>query len=113
MRRLYHITSKREVQEARVKGIYIPTAFPSEGFIHCSYEHQVIATANRIFRGRGDLALLEIDPAKLDCRVVEENLEGGSELFPHIYGPLKMTAVIAVHEFHCDSDGTLSIAGRS
>ena len=111
--RLYHITSAREADQARQKGIYVPAAFGREGFIHCSYKHQVIATANRIFRGRRDLVLLEIDKEKLDCNVIEENLEGGSELFPHIYGPLKMSAVTAVYELPCGSEGTFASEWRS
>ena len=109
MASLYHITSSQEASEARKTGIYEPVAFEREGFIHCSHAHQVIAVANRIFRGRPDLVLLEIDPSALDCRVVEENLEGGTELFPHIYGRLKMSAVIRVHEFPCGSDGQFSV----
>lgn len=110
MSRIFHITSKREASEAARSGEYKPDAFALEGFIHCSYAHQVIATANRIFRGRRDLVVLEIDPAALDCRVVDENLEGGSELFPHIYGRLKMAAVVQVRELPCDSAGGFSNA---
>ena len=106
--RLYHITSAREAEEAEQEGVYLPAAFDRDGFIHCSYRHQVIATADRIFRGRRDLVLLEIDKEKLDCRVVEENLEGGKELFPHIYGPLKMRAVIGIHKLRCNSEGTFT-----
>lgn len=103
--RLFHITSSQEAREAAASGEYIPAAFAREGFIHCSYAAQVIATANRIFRGRKDLVLLEIDPALLRCRVVDENLEGGAELFPHIYGHLTMRAVTKVHAFPCDDAG--------
>ena len=103
--RLYHITSAAEAREAGKTGVYEPAAFAREGFIHCSYAYQVAATANRIFRGRPDLVLLEIDPAGLDCPVVDENLEGGVELFPHIYGRLNMSAVIRVRDFPCDSAG--------
>jgi uncharacterized protein (DUF952 family) len=95
---------------AKESGIYEPSAFVREGFIHCSYAHQVLAVANRIFRGRPDLILLEIDPAALDCRVVDENLEGGSELFPHIYGRLPMSAVIRTHDLPCDSEGVFSLS---
>jgi len=111
--RLYHITSGREAEDARQRGVYVPAAFDREGFIHCSYEHQVVAVANRIFRGRTDLVLLEIDPARLNCRVVDENLEGGAELFPHIYGQLRMDAVIAIREFPCDDEGKFSTEVRS
>jgi len=40
--------------------------------------------------------VFEIDPARLPCRVVEENLEGGEEIFPHIYGRLPMSAVVRI-----------------
>jgi len=108
MTRIYHITSKQEATEAQKAGIYTPAAFAREGFIHCSYAHQVMAVANRIFRGRTDLVLLEIDPAALDCKVIDENLEGGSELYPHVYGGLWMASVIRIHPFPCDSQGKFS-----
>lgn len=106
--RLYHITSASQANEAKQAGAYTPAAFEREGFIHCSYAHQVLATANRIFRGQSDLVLLEIDATKLGCDVLVENLEGGTELFPHIYGRLKMSAVVDVHDFPCDVDGSFS-----
>lgn len=90
---------------ARNTGEYAPDAFTTEGFIHCSYAHQVSAVANRIFKGRTGLVLLEIDRSKLASRVVDENLEGGGELFPHIYGRLPMSAVIRVLEFPHQDDG--------
>lgn len=107
--RLYHITTAGEANAAGERGEYRPAAFDREGFIHCSYERQVLATANRIFRGRDDLALLEIDLRQLTCPVVDENLEGGSELYPHIYGPLSMHAVLAIHPFPPDADGTFTL----
>jgi uncharacterized protein (DUF952 family) len=108
MSRIYHITSANEAREAQRTGLYEPQAFGREGFIHCSYARQVNAVANRIFRGRPDLVLLEIDPAQLGCRVVDENLEGGSELYPHVYGRIRMTAVLRILEFPCDSSGSFS-----
>jgi uncharacterized protein (DUF952 family) len=107
---IYHITSKHEASEAQKTGVYQPAAFAREGFIHCSYRHQVAAVANRIFKGRPDLVLLEIDPATLDCRVIDENLEGGSELFPHVYGSLRMSDVIRIQPFPCDHEGKFSEA---
>ena len=108
MTRIFHITSREEAQEAEKTGVYEPKAFGREGFIHCSYAHQVNAVANRIFRGRPDLVLLEIDPAELDCPVVDENLEGGTELFPHLYSRLRMSAIVRIHDFPCDSNGAFS-----
>ena len=81
----YHITSKDEASEAQKTGISTPAAFAREGFIHCSYRLQVIKVANRIFRVAPSGAFGD-HPAALDCRVIDENLEGGSELYPHVYG---------------------------
>ena len=109
MSTLFHITSAEEAAAASERGEYRPQAFAREGFVHCSYRDQVIATANRIFRGRGGLVLLEIDRDRLTSDVVDENLEGGRELFPHIYGAVPMAAVVNVHAFPCDGDGMFAL----
>ena len=106
---LFHITTRHEFQQAQASDpehpMYQPKGFATEGFIHCSYRQQVVATANRIFKGQRDLVLLEIERSRLTCKVIDENLEGGSELFPHIYGPLPLNAVIHVHDFPCNAEG--------
>jgi uncharacterized protein (DUF952 family) len=65
--------------------------------------------ANRLFAGRSDLVLLEVDRGRLTCTVVDENLEGGTDLFPHIYGPLPMAAVVRVHDFPCGPAGRFDL----
>lgn len=102
---LFHITSRSALIRAREGGEYRPAGFDAEGFIHCSYARQVTAVANRLFRGVPDLVLLEIDPARLSCPIVDENLEGGEERYPHVYGPLPMTAVVCVHELSRGAGG--------
>ena len=109
MRTLFHITTREESLAAAERGSYEPAGFAQEGFVHCSFLEQVAATAKRIFGGRRDLVLLVIDPARLDGEVVEENLEGGSELFPHVYGPIRWAAVQAVHDLPCGEDGSFSV----
>jgi uncharacterized protein (DUF952 family) len=93
---IYHITSAAEAARAKQAGEYVPEGFAREGFIHCSYADQVDGVLRRIFHGRTGLVVFEIDPARLTCPIVDENLEGGAELFPHIYGRLPMSAVVAV-----------------
>jgi uncharacterized protein (DUF952 family) len=102
---IFHITTADEAAAAHAAGTYRPAAFDREGFIHCSYARQVIEVANRLFRGRTDLVLLEIDPSRLSGRVVEENLEGGREPYPHVYGELPEDAIVAVHPFPIGPDG--------
>src|ERR1700704_3380834 len=107
---MYHITSADEATAAARSGTYAPNGFDAEGFIHCSYARQVRDVANRRFPGRTDLVLLDIDRAKLTCEVRDENLEGGSDLFPHIYGRLPMSAVVRIHPFPCGADGRFDLS---
>jgi uncharacterized protein (DUF952 family) len=109
--RLFHITSRAEWDTAQATGEYRPQGFAREGFVHCSYAEQVIRTANKFYRGMHGLVLLEIDPARLTCAVVEENLEGGSELFPHVYGPLPVAATTGAHVLIPGEDGTFHDLG--
>ena len=106
---LFHITTAEEAAGAMETGKYSPRRFEEEGFIHCSYVHQITRVANLRFREQTGLVLLQIDPVRLDSRVVEENLEGGNELFPHIYGRLPMKAVVKIHGFPCSRDGIFKL----
>jgi uncharacterized protein (DUF952 family) len=106
---IFHITTVDEADAAVRSGSYAPQAFEAEGFIHCSYPRQVCAVAARLFAGRSDLVLLEIDRARLTCRIVDENLEGGAERFPHVYGRLPVSAIVAVHPFPCGADGRFAL----
>ena len=102
---IYHITHLTEWDAAKEKGSYQADTLASQGFIHCSAQQQVAPVANRLYAGQLGLVLLQIDPERLNAPVRWENLEGGSELFPHIYGPLATDAVIEVFEFSPQSDG--------
>ena len=106
---LYHITRQSDWTTALAAGSYAAASLATEGFIHCSTAHQVIATANRLFRGRRDLVLLCIDSAKVNAEIRHENLEGGTELFPHVYGALAIASVIAAHDFAPRGDGTFGL----
>ena len=92
---IYHITSNQEWNLAQSKGEYEPHQFADEGFIHCSYEHQLETVIKRFFLGQKNLLVLKIDSAALDCEVIKENLEGGTELYPHVYGKLPLNAILS------------------
>lgn len=105
MKKIYHITTKENWSKAQAQGSYTFCSLDTEGFIHCSTPEQFLDTANRIFKGKSGLLLLEIDETKVGSEIKYENLEGGSEDFPHIYGPLEIDAVLQVFEFVAGSDG--------
>jgi uncharacterized protein (DUF952 family) len=93
---LFHITTPSAWDQARATGAYEPPSLQQEGFIHFSGADQVVATANRVFRGQGDLVLLCVAPERLAAAVRYEHAEDAGEAFPHLYGPLNLDAVTRV-----------------
>ena len=53
--------------------------------------------------------LLAIEPALIDAEIRHENTSGGTELFPHVYGPIPVEAVVAARPVALLDDGTLDI----
>ncbi len=106
---IYHITHRLDWQKALEEGAYQADTRASQGFIHCSTRAQVAAVANRIYRGQHGLVLLEIDSRRVQPEIRFENLEGGVELYPHIYGPLNLEAVEKVVEFEPGTDGSFTL----
>ena len=108
---IFHITTREGWDSAVAEGSYRPEAFPVDGFIHCSTRDQVIQVADARFRGQSGLVLLLIDTDKVTAEIVYENLEGGQQLFPHIYGGLNIDAVAEVLEFEPGADGHFTLPG--
>ena len=106
---IFHIAERAAWNQSKMNKSYRPDMFAVEGFIHCSTAAQVLQVANTRFRGRRDLLLLSIDTDRVDAEIRYENLEGGEQLFPHIYGELTQDAVIRVAEFEPGSDGSFSL----
>jgi glutathione S-transferase len=79
------------------------------GFVHCAYRDQVLDVAERFYPDAGELTLLVIDLERLGSPVRAENLEGGEELFPHIYGPLELGAVTEGLSIRRGGDGRFQL----
>ena len=110
---LLHLCGVEEWAHARRRGAFRPAAAPGSNvedrFIHLSTPDQVHLPANRLYRGRDDLVLLQIDPNLLDSPVRWEPgvaTDPESMLFPHLYGPLPVRAVIRVTAYLAAPDGT-------
>lgn len=101
---LLHITQRSAWDAAQHAGEYRAPSLDSEGFIHCSTPAQVLGPANMLYRGQSDLVLLVLDPAQLQASLRYEPV--GSDLFPHLYGPLNLNAVTNVVPFPPQPDGT-------
>ena len=65
------------------------------GFVHASTREQVESTANRFYGDVDQLVLLTIDPLLVPSEIKwEPPAPGADMLFPHIYGPLPIAAVV-------------------
>jgi uncharacterized protein (DUF952 family) len=94
---IFHVTRADDWRAAQAHGTYrISTGdrtLEEEGFIHCSYAHQVAHVVRTYFGDVDQLLVLVIDPQRVNAEIREESV-GGDERFPHIYGPLNLSAVI-------------------
>jgi len=102
---VYKIEGESAWRAAEAAGVYFGSAADAaDGFIHFSTAGQVKATAEKWFRGRAKLVLAAIDAHKLGSALRFEPARGG-ELFPHLYGPLPMSAVLWSRPLPLQADG--------
>ena len=90
---IFHVIKKDlwstlpEIDEIR------PEDIGEDGFIHCCTHAQIDAVLEKWFADEKGLLILEINTEDLSAPVVYENLEGGEESFPHVYGAINRSAI--------------------
>jgi uncharacterized protein (DUF952 family) len=108
---ILHFCPRAEWDAAVAAGSYAADTLASQGYIHCSTRELVHVPATILARGRTDLLLLEIDEARLPKPVVWEDGDPphpDGRQFPHFYGPIPVTAVVATRPYLPDADGSFS-----
>lgn len=100
---ILHITERALWDAARERGTYEMSTrgrtLREEGFVHCSTRAQLPGVAAFLYGsydGPDDLVVLVVDPARLDVPLKYEAPEPGAEEFPHVYGPIPVSAVVDV-----------------
>ena len=93
---IYHITTKLEWEQAKLKNEYKPVNYEQDGFIHCSIEKQIPGVLERFYKGQRGLVQLKIEKEKVLRPVLFELAHDLDELFPHIYGALNVDSVVNV-----------------
>jgi len=107
---IFHITSRMAWSAGQKSGEYRPDSLEQGGFIHCSRVTQVLRVANNYYAGQQGMLLLMLDPSKIKAEVRwEAGSDKADELFPHIYGPVDLEAVIGVFDFEPDPLGKFSL----
>jgi uncharacterized protein (DUF952 family) len=90
-------------------GTYVPAGFAAEGFIHCCWPNQLAGVIDRYYQGREDLVLLDLDVNAVGATLVEED-PGSGEKFPHLYGPIPLSAITARRALVLDSQNNVDLA---
>ena len=102
---IYKICSEALWREAERVGVFAGAAIDlADGYIHFSTAAQAPETAARHFAGQGDLVLVAIAAEALGDGLRWEPSRGG-DLFPHLYGPLRLDAVRWVRPLPLGPDG--------
>jgi len=110
---IYHITSRTAWSQARQRGDYRADSLNTEGFIHCSTNEQVIPVTEKYYKGQEGLLVLVIEPERLTSSLKWEPPAEGApppgvpegDLFPHIYGPINLEAIVRVLDLQSQPDG--------
>jgi len=99
---VYHIVLPDVWEEAKNNDSYAADSLAAEGFIHCSYEHQLDAVLGRYYSAK-KVVILKLNTAKLTSELVEEP-STNNEIYPHIYGSINLDAVTSVEERDLTAD---------
>lgn len=100
-----HLTERSLWKQGLAAGEYRRQDLTLDGFIHCLTAETLVRVANKYYRDKADLVLLEIDEARVTSPVKWEPASDG-KLYPHIYGPLNPDAVVAVLDYAPGPDGS-------
>jgi glutathione S-transferase len=106
---IYHVALTSDWTDAHSAGEYRVstrgTRLDEVGYIHASFAHQVRRLGAAVYGDAPEpVVVLVIDPTRLTSPVRVENLDGGTEGFPHIYGPIPIDAVIDVLPARLEGD---------
>lgn len=80
----------------------------ADGYIHLSTAAQLDETVAKHFAGQSELSIAAVDLAALGD-MLRWDVSRGDQLFPHIYGPLTLDAVIAYGPIEYESDGRIKL----
>lgn len=85
-----------------------PPSLSEVGFVHLSTPQQVHLPANRFYEDERDLVALIVDTALIDDEIRWEpgtSDDPADMRFPHLYGPLPLTAVVEETSYPRGADG--------
>ena len=107
MSRIYRLATCDDWAAAQRTQVFQSRDLVDEGFIHFATREQLPGVYARYYSGQRELMVLCVDPTKLPVAVTWENSRGGAELFPHVYSPVPLSAVVGAAPAVFDAEGRL------
>jgi uncharacterized protein (DUF952 family) len=102
---VYKILTEAAFSKAMSNGHFSGSADDRrDGFIHLSAADQLAGTLAKHFAKQDGLMLLALDPARLGQQLQWEASRGGAP-FPHLYGPLDLSALLWAEPLELGADG--------
>lgn len=99
----YKVLTQDQMDALEADGTFAGSAVDlADGYIHLSTAAQLTETVDKHFAGQSDLHVVAVDLDALGDAVRWEESRGG-QLFPHIYGPLPLSAVVAYSPLERDA----------
>ena len=95
---IYHVTTKAQWEAAKLMGRFEVPSLQLEGFIHMSKADQVAGVLERYYKNVSDLLILHVDESKLHADLRYELSPSLNQEFPHVFGAVKLDAVMEVEE---------------
>jgi uncharacterized protein (DUF952 family) len=104
--RIYHVATSADWQQAKASGTYTTSTYGASldevGYLHAARAEQVTGVLSEFYADVEEpLLVLEIDTDRLDVPWREDPV--GDQTFPHIYGPLRTSAVVGVRQTRADA----------
>jgi len=106
----YHLAIVDEWESQKGSQHYTPGAYAADGFIHCTDGLDLLTSVANVFYKESPepRTILVLDVSKIDSDV---RYEDPDETFPHIFGPLATSAVIAELPVQRDENGVFTRLG--
>lgn len=105
----YKVLTAEEMTALEVDGSFAGAPIDlADGYIHLSTQAQLTETVDKHFAGQSGLWIAAVDLEALGDAVKWEPSRGG-QLFPHLYAPLPLSAVVAYGALTRDGHGNVAL----
>ena len=97
---IFHLISRQGFDAQSDSEFILDDANLASGFIHCCTAEQLPGVIERYFPGdNSNLLVVELNPEALTEELKWEPATDSDGLFPHIFGPINRSAIVAVRSY--------------